>query len=67
MGLEPTTFGITIRRSNQLSYIYRVGFGGAKIGKEVANGKKSSALVCHPELAKDLITVELTEKSPQKY
>jgi hypothetical protein len=31
MGLEPTTFGITIRRSNRLSYIYRVVFGGAKI------------------------------------
>ena len=31
MGLEPTTFGITIRRSNQLSYIYHVWFGAAKI------------------------------------
>ena len=30
MGLEPTTFGITIRRSNQLSYIYRVVFCGCK-------------------------------------
>ena len=26
MGLEPTTFGTTIRRSNQLSYIHRVAF-----------------------------------------
>jgi hypothetical protein len=42
MGLEPTTFGITIRRSNQLSYIYRVCFGGAKIEKEAGLGKKSS-------------------------
>ena len=24
MGLEPTTFGTTIRRSNRLSYIHRV-------------------------------------------
>ena len=44
MGLEPTTFGITIRRSNQLSYIYQVYFGGAKIEKEAGNGKKSSRL-----------------------
>ena len=43
MGLEPTTFGITIRRSNQLSYIYHVGIGGAKIAGEAGNGKKSSA------------------------
>ena len=42
MGLEPTTSGITIRRSNQLSYIYRVCFGGAKIEKEAETGKKSS-------------------------
>ncbi len=26
MGLEPTTYGTTIRRSNQLSYIYRLSF-----------------------------------------
>jgi hypothetical protein len=42
MGLEPTTFGITIRRSNQLSYIYQVCFGGAKIEKEAGLSKKSS-------------------------
>lgn len=29
MGLEPTTFGTTIRRSNQLSYIHR--FATAKV------------------------------------
>jgi hypothetical protein len=45
MGLEPTTFGITIRRSNQLSYIYQVCFGGAKIEKEAGMSKKSSGLL----------------------
>ena len=31
MGLEPTTFGITIRCSNQLSYAVRVRFTAAKV------------------------------------
>lgn len=30
-GLEPATFGTTIRRSNQLSYIHRVDFTAAKV------------------------------------
>ena len=47
MGLEPTTSGITIRRSNQLSYIYQVSFSGAKIEKEAGLGKKSSDLVAY--------------------
>jgi hypothetical protein len=31
IGLEPTTFGTTIRRSNRLSYIHHVDNFGAKI------------------------------------
>ena len=62
MGLEPTTFGITIRRSNQLSYIYQVGFGGAKIEKEVEWGKKSLRPSVILSAAKDIATTkQLTE------
>ncbi len=46
MGLEPTTFGITIRRSNRLSYIYQVSrnrLGAAKVGSEADWDKKSFA------------------------
>ena len=31
VGLEPTTFGTTIRRSNQLSYTHHVDLTGAKL------------------------------------
>ena len=65
MGLEPTTFGITIRRSNQLSYIYQVGFGGAKIEKEAGLNKKSSGKLLtlaherHAERSRSISTAQV--------
>ena len=50
MGLEPTTFGITIRRSNRLSYIYHVFFGSAKVAKEEDFDKKSFQYLTLPAL-----------------
>ena len=45
MGLEPTTFGITIRRSNRLSYIYRVVFCGCKDTQQAHICKKKSSVI----------------------
>ena len=54
MGLEPTTFGTTIRRSNQLSYVHHISHflsnAGAKIipililCKDIA---KKTLIFCH--------------------
>ncbi len=46
MGFEPTTFGTTIRRSNQLSY--KLHFGAAKIYASYLISKKTGkTLFCH--------------------
>ena len=42
IGLEPTTFGTTIRRSNRLSYIHHFAFALAKIRRICYSANKIS-------------------------
>ena len=44
MGLEPTTYGTTIRRSNQLSYIHHIALTGVSLLKSVAVLKSDAKL-----------------------
>ena len=43
MGLEPTTYGTTIRRSNQLSYIHHFAFLRQTTGLRAASLRKCDA------------------------
>ncbi len=54
MGLEPTTFGTTIRRSNQLSYVHHV-----KHFLSNAGAKIISILILCKNIAKKIFFVFL--------
>ena len=45
-GFEPSTFGTTIRHSNQLNYRHHFGFAGAKVYKFFQTAKHFGVFFC---------------------